>query len=76
MELILKDFLNSYSSSLSNYQIKNIKKEFIKWIEILKQNDLIENNYEIIQNGQYHRTYQLTQFPILQTKLHNKNNSY
>jgi len=59
-KFLIKDFLDSYSSSLSNYQIKNIKKEFIKWVEILKQNDLIENNYEIIQNGQYHRTYQLT----------------
>jgi hypothetical protein len=56
---LIKDFIESYYAALSNYQIKNIKNEFIKWVEILNQNNLIENKYKIILNGNYHTTNQL-----------------
>ena len=50
-EVFVKEFLNSYSSVLSNQRRTKIKKLFIQLVARLKDHDLIESNYKIISNG-------------------------
>lgn len=57
---LVKEFLQSYHSKISNSRIRDIKLEFIKWINLLTESNIIENNYKIIQKGQYHSTKELT----------------
>ena len=56
---LIQQFLDSYST-VSNQRIYNIKKNFIKWVQILQEHDLIEPNYRIISNGSFLDTDQLT----------------
>ena len=50
-EFFVKEFLDSYSSVLSNQRRTKIKKLFIQLVGRLKEHDLIESNYKIISNG-------------------------
>lgn len=50
-EFFVKEFLDSYSSILSNQRRTKIKKLFIQLVASLKEHDLIESNYKIISNG-------------------------
>ena len=50
-EFFVKEFLDSYSSVLSNQRRTKIKKLFIQFVGSLKEHDLIESNYKIISNG-------------------------
>jgi hypothetical protein len=50
-EVFVQEFLDSYSSVLSNQRRTKIKKLFIQLVGHLKENDLIESNYKIISNG-------------------------
>jgi len=50
-EVFVKEFLDSYSSVLSNQRRTKIKKLFIQLVGRLKEHDLIESNYKIISNG-------------------------
>jgi hypothetical protein len=50
-EFFVKEFLDSYSSILSNQRRTKIKKLFIQLVGVLKEHDLIESNYKIISNG-------------------------
>jgi hypothetical protein len=50
-EFFIKEFLNSYSSVISNQRVNNIKKYFIQLVRLFKEHDLIEDNYKIISNG-------------------------
>jgi hypothetical protein len=50
-EVFVKEFLDSYSSVLSNQRRTKIKKLFIQLVGRLKQNDLIESNYRVFSNG-------------------------
>jgi hypothetical protein len=48
---LIKEFLQNYTSRLSNQQKTKIKEHFIQSIKLFQQYDLIENNYKIISNG-------------------------
>ena len=48
---LIKEFLQNYTSCLSNQQKTKIKEYFIQSIKLFQQYDLIENNYKIIFNG-------------------------
>ena len=50
-KVFVKEFLDSYSSVLSNQRRTKIKKLFIQLVGRLKEHDLIESNYKIISNG-------------------------
>ena len=52
----VQEFLNTYSSVISNQRKHNIKKDFIQLVQIFKEDHLIENNYKIISNGHDHFT--------------------
>ena len=40
--------------SLSNQQKRNIKKYFIELVEILKESNILEDEYEIISSSRFH----------------------
>ena len=48
---LIKEFLQNYTSCLSNQQKTKIKEYFIQSIKLFQQYDLIENNYKIVSNG-------------------------
>ena len=48
---LIKEFLQNYTSRLSNQQKTKVKEYFIQSIQLFQQYDLIENNYKIISNG-------------------------
>lgn len=52
-EFFIKKFLSSYSSTISNKPINNIKKYLIQLVRLFKENDLTQDNYnyKIISNG-------------------------
>lgn len=56
----IKQFLDSYSSTLSNQDKTIIKNYFIQLIKVLQEYDLIESNYTIISDGSYHSVQELT----------------
>lgn len=58
-EFFIKEFLNSYSSIISNQRLNNIKKYFIQLVRLFKEHDLIQDNYKIISNGHYYSTKEL-----------------
>lgn len=49
----IQEFLSSYPSVISNQRKNNIKKYFIQLVHLFKEQDLIEDNYKIISNGNY-----------------------
>lgn len=57
---LVKDFLDSYPSVIRNSRITNIKCEFIKWVKLFIECNIIDNNYKIIQNGQHYSVKELT----------------
>ena len=57
---LIKEFLDSYPSVIRNSRITNIKREFIQWVKLLTESNIIENNYKIIQKGRYSSVKQLT----------------
>lgn len=57
--ILVNQFLKNYPSTLSNGQKTKIKQSFIELVQILKENNLIESNYKIIRNGQFHTVDQL-----------------
>jgi hypothetical protein len=59
-KFFIKEFFDSYLAILSNQQKKNMKKSFIKLIEILKESDLIEDDYKILSDSRFHNTQKLT----------------
>jgi len=63
-EFFIKEFLNSYSSVISNQRVNNIKKYFIQLVRLFKEHDLIEDNYKIISNGYYYSTKELNPWHI------------
>lgn len=56
----IKEFLDSYSATLSNQDKTIIKNYFIQLIKVFEEYDLIESNYKIISNGKVYDTDQLT----------------
>lgn len=56
----IKEFLELYPAKISNKQRSDIKKEFIHWVTILRDFDLIENNYKIMKDGWYQPVSELT----------------
>jgi len=42
-EFFIKKFLSSYSSTISNKRINNIKKYFIQLVRLFKEHDLIQD---------------------------------
>jgi hypothetical protein len=56
----IKNFLENYSSVLSNQQKTKIKKYFIHLMEMFETQGLIDSNFKIILNGKVHDTEQLT----------------
>ena len=52
----IQEFLSYYPSVISNQRKNNIKKYFIKLVQLFKERDLIEDNYKIISNGHYYLT--------------------
>ena len=56
-EFFVKEFLDSYSSILSNQRRTKIKKLFIQLVGVLKEHDLIESNYKIISNDIEYYSY-------------------
>jgi len=59
-QFFIKEFLDSYTSVLSNQQRTKIKRSFIQFIQILEEYDLIEKNYKIIFNVNPYDTQELT----------------
>ena len=51
---LIQEFLENYPSVLSNQQKTEIKRAFIRLVELLKEKKFIENNYKIILNGKFH----------------------
>lgn len=58
--IFIKQFINSYPSSLNNSQKTNIKKFFLELVMILKESDLIQSNYKILSNGKFQDVDELT----------------
>ena len=56
----IKDYFKNYQSTLNNSQKTKIKNYFIQIIQLLKEYDLIENNYKLIQDGHIINTNKLT----------------
>lgn len=56
----IKDYFKNYPSTLNNSQKTKIKNYFIEVIQILKEYDLIDNNYKLIQDGRIIDTKKLT----------------
>lgn len=56
----IKEFLQNYSSTLTNKQITKIKKYFIQIIQIFHEHQLIDSNYKVIPNNKLYDKDQLT----------------
>jgi hypothetical protein len=56
----IKDYFKNYPSALNNSQKTKIKNYFIQLIQKLKEYDLIESNFKILQNGNSFKTRELT----------------
>tara|TARA_Y100000389_G_C17099441_1_gene335171 strand:+ start:160 stop:369 length:210 start_codon:yes stop_codon:yes gene_type:complete len=56
----IKNFFNSYPSTLNNQQKTKIKKSFIDVIKVLEEHQLIESKYKIISKGQFLDASELT----------------
>ena len=51
---LIQEFLDNYPSILSNQQKTKIKRAFIQLVELLKEKELVEENYKIILNEDFH----------------------
>lgn len=51
-KFLMEEFIQRYRGKISNQRITNLKKEFIKIIEILNKHNVIESDYKIISKGQ------------------------
>jgi hypothetical protein len=47
-EVFVQEFLDSYSSILSNQRITNIKRTFLQLVKTIQESNLLEANYKII----------------------------
>lgn len=56
----IKDFLESYKSTLSNKQKTEIKKYFIELVKVFEEKQLISSNYKIISGGKVYKVDKLT----------------
>ena len=56
----IEEFLQNYSSQLSNQQKTKIKEYFIQSIQLFQKHHLIENNYKVISDGFFIHTDHLT----------------
>ena len=60
----VKDFTNicdsMFKSDNNSYKVSQVKNYFIQIIQPLKEYDLIENNYKLIQDGHIINTNKLT----------------
>lgn len=56
----IKEFFNSYSSTLNNKQKTTIKKSFLTLVQSLEDSGFIQSNYKIILNDSYHDIDKLT----------------
>lgn len=53
-EFLIREFLDSYPSTISNQRQTNIKKYFIELVESSMEKGLIENSYKILSEGNYY----------------------
>lgn len=56
----IKEYFQNYSSALNNSQKTEIKNYFIQLIQRLKEYNLIESNFKILQDGNFFKTPELT----------------
>lgn len=56
----IQEFFESYSSPLSNERKTKMKQLFLQFVAFLNQEDRIESNYKVIQNGVFHSVDHLT----------------
>lgn len=56
----IRDFCDNYPAKLSHKKIGKMKTYFIEGIQILKQVNLIENNYKIILEGRFKNIQEFT----------------
>jgi len=59
-EFHIKEYLDNYSSVLNNQRRTNIKRSFLELIQMLEKFGLIESKYQIISDGRYYSTNELT----------------
>lgn len=59
-EFLIKKFIDTYPSTISNQQKNYIKAYFIEVVQILKQQDIIDDNYKTISKGRFYSTKELT----------------
>lgn len=57
---LINEILASYPSTISNQRKSNIKKDYIELVQELKDNGLIESDYQIMVNGSWISTDNLT----------------
>ena len=57
---LIEEFFQNYSSQLSNQQKTKMKTYFIQSIQLFQKHDLIENKFQIISDGFFIHTDQLT----------------
>jgi hypothetical protein len=63
-EFLIKEFLDSYSSTLSNQEIATLKQFFLQLVEMSQEYNLIENKFKILSNNSWIETDKLTTFNI------------
>ena len=63
---LVEEFIQNYSSQLSNQQKTKIKEYFIQSIQLFQKHHLIENNYKVINNGFFIHADHLTIYNISQ----------
>lgn len=56
----IKEYFQNYSSALNNSQKTEIKNYFIQLIQRLKEYNIIESNFKILQDGNFFKTPELT----------------
>ena len=56
----IKEYFQNYPSALNNSQKTEIKNYFIQLIQRLKEYNLIESNFKILQDGHFFKTRELT----------------
>jgi hypothetical protein len=62
----IQRFIDNYPSTLSNYEIRQIKELFIESVEVLEKNNLIQPRFNILQNGNLKPVEKLTPENILE----------
>lgn len=63
-EFLIKEFLDSYLSTISNQRITNVKRFFIELVETCQEYNLIKTKFKILSNNSWIETNKLNTFNI------------